>query len=318
MPITMNFQMKLYMDNMGRRQREADRAAEGKKSILRLTERTVRFVARYFAVCMLLSAALFSALPFANGQNDANLFPPKPEPAVYVHDYAGWLSPGQKGMLEEKLRRYWDSTSTQVVVMIRPDIGDYDKSSYAFELGKRWGIGRADKDNGVVMLIKSEPPDRGIFIATGYGAEGALPDITAGRIIRNTMAPYFKAQRFYEGIDAGLNDIIRALSGEFKSGDKSSDDGDLPVLGLVFLIVFLIFAYSYYRAKRGAATYTHSGRSFRRSSHRDSPWGGGGGWIIGGGGGGGWESSGGSGGGWSDGGSFGGGDFGGGGAGGDW
>jgi hypothetical protein len=88
---------------------------------------------------------------------------------------------------------------------------------------------------------------------------------------------------------------------------------------LVFLIVFLIFAYSYYRAKRGAATYTHSGRSFRRSAHRDSPWGGGGGgWIIGGGGGGGWGNSGGGGGGWSDGGSFGGGDFGGGGAGGDW
>ena len=158
-------------------------------------------------------------------QNDDAIFPQKPDPAIYVHDYAGWLSQGEKAMLEEKLRRYNDSTSTQIVVMIRPDIGDYDKSSYAFELGNRWGIGRKSKNNGVVMLIKSEPPDRGIFIATGYGAEGALPDITAGQIIRNTMAPLFRQQQYYQGIDAGLNDIIRALAGEFKSEPEDKKEG---------------------------------------------------------------------------------------------
>ena len=157
-------------------------------------------------------------------QSDANLFPPKPEPAVYVHDYTGWLNPGQKMALEQKLRAYWDSTSTQIVVMIRPDIGDYDKASYAFELGKRWGIGRQDKDNGVVVLVKSEPPERGIFIATGYGVEGALPDITAGRIIRNTMAPYFKQQQYYEGINAGVDDIIKAQDVGSAARRKAAED----------------------------------------------------------------------------------------------
>jgi len=110
-----------------------------------------------------VSWLLLFLLPLAAfAQSDAGLFPPKPEPAVYVHDYSGWLQPNQISALEQKLRNYWDSTSTQVVVMIRPDIGDYDKASYAFELGNRWGIGRKDKNNGVVMLIKSEAPDRGI------------------------------------------------------------------------------------------------------------------------------------------------------------
>jgi uncharacterized protein len=255
-------------------------------------------------------------------QTNSELFPTKPVPAVYVHDDSGWLNASQKEALEIKLRRYWDSTSTQIVVMIRRDIGDYDKASYAFELGNRWGIGRKDKDNGVVMLIKSEPPERGIFIATGYGTEGALPDITCARIVRNTMAPYFKRQQYYEGINAGVDDIILALKGEFKA--EHSDGGDdadtaLLVVALVFFTIFLIFLFVFLRARRKGTWYTHSGgpnTSGRSSNHPQS---GGGGWWIGGGGwssgGGGW--SGGDSGGWS-GGDFGGGGFGGGGAGGDW
>lgn len=242
-------------------------------------------------------------------QSGADVFPPKPEPAVYVHDYAGWLSGQEKAALEQKLRAYTDSTSTQIIVMIRPDIGDYDKSGYAFELGNRWGVGRKSKNNGVVMLIKSEPPDRGIFIATGYGTEGALPDITAGQIIRNTMAPYFKRQEYFQGINAGLDDIIRALSGEFTS-DAGDEDAEGSPIGFILIFVFIILIiFIIIKAQRGTM-YSGAGPRSRR--------GGGGDWWIGGGGfGGGW--GGGSGGGFGGGGGdFGGGSFGGGGAGGDW
>lgn len=252
----------------------------------------------------------------ALAQGDSDLFPAKPDPAVFVHDYAGWLSGSERDALEQKLRRYADTTSTQIVVMIRPDIGDYDKASYAFELGNRWGIGRKSKNNGVVMLVKSEPPDRGIFIATGYGVEGALPDITAGRIIRNTMAPYFREQRYYEGINAGLDDIIRALSGEFQAEPGKSTQG-LPgwAILLVLLILLLLLIILSRAAKRGTL-YSGDGPT-RRSRHRRDDWWGGGGWGGGfGGGSGGW-GGGSSGGGWGGGG-FGGGGFGGGGAGGDW
>ena len=245
-----------------------------------------------------------------SAQDDKDLFPEKPDPAVYVHDYAGWLSEGERMGLEQKLIRYYDSTSTQVVVMIRADIGDYDKSSYAFELGNRWGIGRKSKNNGVVLLVKTEQPGRGAFIATGYGVEGALPDITAGRIIRNTMIPYFKQGRNAEGIEAGVNEIIQALSGEYKNDEKQRDSGALVIVLIAILIIFLLVGFSIWRAVKSKGTwYTDAGSS--RGNRRGGDW-----WI--GGGGGGW-GGGSSGGGWGGGGgSFGGGSFGGGGAGGDW
>ena len=96
---------------------------------------------------------------------DESLFPGKPSPAVFVHDYSGWLTPDEKMRLETRLQIYEDSTSTEIVVMIRPDIGDYDKAGYAIELGNRWQIGKSGKNNGLVMLIKTEQPGRGVFIA---------------------------------------------------------------------------------------------------------------------------------------------------------
>ena len=271
------------------------------------------------AVCSFLLLPIFLLLPFlARAQSSGELFPPKPEPAVYVHDYSGWLQPYQKNTLEQKLRAYWDSTSTQIVVMIRPDIGDYDKASYAFELGNQWGIGRKDKNNGVVMLIKSEAPNRGIFIATGYGTEGALPDITCGQIIRNTMGPYFRQQQYFEGINAGLDEIIGALEGEFTKAPTA----ELPawqvllIILVVALVFFLIMGTIVYKLRKVGQFITGKGTS--RNKDDDNF---GGGWWIGGNG---WGGSGGSGGssggswGGGGGGSFGGGSFGGGGAGGDW
>lgn len=263
----------------------------------------------------LIGLLLLLCIPLmALAQGGGALFPEKPEPAVYVHDYSGWLQPDQRNALEQKLRAYWDSTSTQIVVMIRPDIGDYDKAGYAFELGNRWGIGRKDKNNGVVMLVKSEAPDRGIFIATGYGTEGALPDITCGQIIRNTMAPYFRQQQYYEGINAGLDEIIKALQGEFTQApaEQLSTGMAIFIILIVALLFFLILGLVVYKLRKFGQWITHNGSG----RNRDDDDRGGGWWIGGGGGSWGGGSSGGS--SWGGGGSFGGGSFGGGGAGGDW
>lgn len=243
-----------------------------------------RTLRRLLAVGLLVWGVVFAAW----AQKDAQLFPEKPEPAVYVHDYSGWLTPDEKTRLEQKLVRYFDTTSTQIVVMIRPDIGDYDKASYAFELGNRWGIGRKSKDNGVVMLIKSEPPDRGIFIATGYGVEGALPDILAGRIVRDVMAPYFRQQDYYRGIDAGTTAIIEALSGEFTAdGPEAGEKFPAWVGLLIFLLIFGMIIFIAWKS-RHATTYDNKGPRSRRNSGDwwGGGWGGGGGWSSGGGGGG--------------------------------
>lgn len=268
---------------------------------------------RLLALALLLGFQAFA-------QNDAALFPPKPEPAVFVHDYAGWLRPEEKMLLEQKLARYSDTTSTQIVVMIRPDIGDYDKASYAFELGNRWGIGRKQKNNGVVVLIKTEAPERGAFIATGYGTEGALPDILAGQIVRNVMIPSFKQNQYFKGIDAGLTAIIGALSGEF-SADKDLKPVNIPIWGFLLVLgVFVLFVAFFAWKLRRSTVYTG-----RRIVHRhhDTRSGSGGFWWLGGpwigggnSGGNNWGGGGSS--GWGGGDSFGGGSFGGGGAGGDW
>jgi uncharacterized protein len=264
-------------------------------------------------IWLLVGAALLCTAGLF-GQSDGDVFPVKPDPAVFVHDYSGWLTGQEKDMLEAKLRGYADSTSTEVVVMIRPEIGDYDRSSYAFELGNRWGIGRKSKNNGVVVLIVTEPPNRGVFIATGYGTEGALPDITAGRIIRNTMLPYFRQEQYYQGIEAGVNDIIRALSGEFKSEPRDRKSPPIWIfLVLFFVIMIVVVSFARFMAKHGTI-YTSAGPQHRRN-RRDDWWGGGG--FGGGGWGGGGGFGGGGGGGWGGGG-FGGGSFGGGGAGGSW
>ncbi len=271
---------------------------------------------KYWKAVLTSLLLVFLGLFKGYAQEGTEVFPPKPEPAVYVHDYSNWLSPGEKAQLEQKLRRYWDSTSTQIVVMIRPDLGDYDRATYAIELGNRWGIGDDKKDNGVVLLIKTEAPDRGIFIATGYGAEGGLTDLASGRIIRNTMAPFFRSQQYYAGIEAGTNEIMAALQGEFSPSDTDTNQlskGEEKVLMLILLVFFLIILGMIlaFRSNRKGAWYN------RRGSFEEGPFAGGGWWHVGGGnnwgsGGSGWGS------GDSSGGSFGGGDFGGGGAGGDW
>ncbi len=264
-----------------------------------------------------LKTGLLTVFTFGNliGQP---LFPEKPSPAVFVHDYSGWLTPDEKLRLETRLQHYEDSTSTEIVVMIRPDIGDYDKAGYAVELLNQWGIGKKGKNNGLVMLIKTDPPYRGAFIATGYGTEGGLNDGKIGEIIRTRMIPLFQQDRHFDGISAGLDACQAAIRGEFQAAPVEQEGGNGLFALLIMFGIFLLFMYLMHQARRHGGT-TYSGRgAARRTVHRDSGWGGGG-WYVGGGGWSGGGSSGGSsgGGGWS-GGDFGGGFGGGGGAGGDW
>lgn len=249
------------------------------------------------------------------------LFPEKPSPAVFVHDYSGWLTPDEQIRLETRLQLYEDSTSTEIVVMIRPQIGDYDKAGYAIELLNRWGLGKKGKNNSLVMLIKTEPPYRGVFIATGYGSEGALNDGKIGEIVRTRMIPFFQKEQHFDGITAGLDACESALRGEFQAAPAQESEGGGWIFLLLIFGFFILFIYLMYKARKHAGT-TYSGRgAARRTVYRDNGWGGGwyggGGGNWGGGSSGGWGGGSSGGGGWSSG-DFGGGSGGGGGAGGDW
>jgi uncharacterized protein len=237
--------------------------------------------------------------------------PPKPNPPRLVNDLANQLNASEEAQLEQKLVAYNDSTSSQIVIAIVPTTGDYPIADYAFKLGREWGVGQKDKDNGIVLLWA--PTDRKIFIATGYGLEGAIPDAIAKRIISQVITPRFKNGQFYQGLDEGVDMIFKYASGEYKADPKEAQDEESFSPLLIFVIVFIIILFIIFRNRnnrggggggvRGLGGVppifwpytTHSGRG-----SYSGDWGGG---------------FGGSGGGF---GGFGGGSFGGGGAGGDY
>ena len=168
-------------------------------------------------------------------------FPAPPNPFRYVNDYTATLSENDKNILEDKLIKYGQETSSQIAVVIVPTTGDYDISQYTFELGDKWGVGRKQHNNGVLMLIAKN--DRKIFIATGQGLQGVLTDAFISQTIRNVIAPHFKQNQYARGISDGLDYLIAASKGEFapKAEEEDSLETIIPFIFAVIFILFIVF-----------------------------------------------------------------------------
>lgn len=186
----------------------------------------------------LFTILFLASLSFAGwAQGD---FPEKPSPPRLVNDFSETLSEQEVRQLENKLVAYNDSTSTQVSVVLINSIGPYAISDYAFQLGDKWGIGRKDKDNGILILAAMK--DREVFIATGYGMEGAVPDALAKRIVEQLIVPNFRSGNYFTGLDQATDTIIQLASGEYDAEQLTSNDrpgGVLPFL-LIFMVGFVI------------------------------------------------------------------------------
>lgn len=159
-----------------------------------------------------------------------------------VNDFTNTLSADQVANLESKLVAFDDSTSNQIAVVIMKSVGDYDINEYTYKLGRDWGVGGKEKNNGVVLLVALG--DRKLSIQTGYGLEGALPDIYTKRIIENDIKPFFKEGNYYAGIDAGVNSIISLVKGEYKNDKprtkKSVGGAGSGIIILIIIIVIII------------------------------------------------------------------------------
>jgi uncharacterized protein len=240
----------------------------------------------------------------ASAQID-KVVPNRPNPPKLVNDFTNTLTNEQKIALENKLVAYDDSTSNQIAVVLVNTTGDYSIEEVGLEILRRWGVGNKEHNNGIVLLIAVE--DRKLRIETGYGLEGAVPDITAKSIIEDIITPSFKAGNYYRGIDQGIDAIIKAAAGEYQAPENYHAKKTKGISGLWIAIVIIIILMSIGKKGGGGGTYVSRGG-----------WGGFTGGFLGGilgsgGGGGGW--SGGGGGGF---GGFGGGGGGGGGASGGW
>lgn len=260
---------------------------------------------RVTAVAALLVLVAF--LPVFVPPAQAQRFDLPARPSEPVLDEAGLMSRAEQQRLAQKLTTYERETSTAIVVVTIPSLDGAPISDYAIELGREWGVGSGNVDNGAVVLISRD--DRRMFIATGYGLEGSIPDAVASDLVRNVMRPAFRQGDFYGGIDRATSALMMAARGEYTAAERTSptpsrDDGSD---GKTLFFIIAIIAYFVLTSRRDSGD--GDGRKRRRRHGNVFIWGSPGG--FGGGSGGGGFGGGGFGG-------FGGGSFGGGGAGGSW
>jgi len=206
-----------------------------------------------------------------------------------VTDLAGMISPQAELRLEQALKDFEQSDSTQVAILTVPSLEGESVEEYALKVASAWGLGQHQHDNGALLLVAKQ--ERRIRIEVGYGLEGRLTDLLAGRIVDNEIAPRFKQGDLDGGFLAGTAAIIEAVRGEYQATAKKKKQR--APWGWIALILFL------------GPGLSLLGGGRRTSSHRR-----GGFWISGGGFGGGFGGGGGF--------SGGGGGFGGGGASGGW
>lgn len=258
----------------------------------------------------------FIVLSFQNAEAQYKI-PETPEFQTSVYDYVNLFSVSEKNNIEQKLIRYSDTTSTQIVIITIPSTEGENINYLGAQWGEKWGIGQEKEDNGVLILLAKN--DRKIAINTGYGVEHLLTDAMSKRIIDRDIIPYFKRNDYYGGLNRGADAIFEVLTGEYQGTRKSSSDEfpfELLFILFIFFVIFII-AISKHKGGRGggkrgnrknstsileAIILSNMGRGSYRSGSSSGGFGG-----FGGG-----SSSGGFGGG------FGGGGFGGGGASGGW
>src|ERR1700722_20494854 len=120
----------------------------------------------------------------------AQQIPAAPDPPRLVNDFAHVMTADQVAALESKLVAYDDNTSIQIAIVTVPTTGDYSIEDYALKILRDWGVGNKKTNNGLVILAAIQ--DRKVYIATGYGMEGSVPDITAKEIVDNEILPNFK------------------------------------------------------------------------------------------------------------------------------
>ncbi|MDZ7635499.1 MAG: TPM domain-containing protein [Bacteroidales bacterium] len=166
----------------------------------------------------------------------------RPDPPRLVNDYAGVLSASELQSLENKLVAFNDSTSNQIAVVIVNDLQGYDRSEFAYKVAKDWGVGQGDFNNGLLVLVKTktEATAGQIFIATGYGLEGAVPDIACADIIDREILPRFRENNYYGGLDAGTDVLMALAAGEYTYGSYSGGEMSPALPGIIFFIIVIL------------------------------------------------------------------------------
>ena len=129
-----------------------------------------------------------------------------------VTDLTGTLTAPQIQALETRLRDFERAKGSQVAVLMLPSTQPETPAQYGVRVYDEWKLGRKGIDDGVLVLVAKD--DRRVWIVTGRGVEGPLPDAAVKRIVEEDITPRFKQGDFYGGIHAGVDRIMRTIEGE--------------------------------------------------------------------------------------------------------
>lgn len=184
----------------------------------------------------------------------------------YVSNPSGVLSADAVARLDNAIGRLWQQSSVELAVVAVDNIdSSMTPEEFATALFEKWGVGKSDKDNGMLILISRD--DRAVQIRTGYGLEGAVPDIIAGRVIREQMLPHFREGDYDKGTEAGVSvlsevildpavreELMSSQANDSRATSGLSDfDGEevfafffeiAGVIAAVMLVIVLYFIYS--------------------------------------------------------------------------
>lgn len=179
------------------------------------------------AAVLFLTLHAASALAFNAPPNDG-----------YVTDAIGLLQPAEEQAIEAKLQAYADATSNQIAILIVNDLQGDDINTAAVDALRKWGVGDDQKNNGILILFKQSETlgDRQVFILTGYGLEGAVPDLVAKGVVEEDMIPRFRDGDYAQGFEDGVDALEKHIGGEYTADRYEHSD-----VGFEPFLLFLIF-----------------------------------------------------------------------------
>lgn len=191
-----------------------------------------------------------------------------------ISDFTNTLSFQEWQQLDLLLKSFEDSTSTQVVILMINSLEGESIEDYANKTFTENKIGKAKKDNGVLLVIAKQ--DHKMRIEVGYGLEGALTDALSSQIIRQEITPYFKADNYFGGIVTGVDAIMRATAGEYHANSKGTRAPEVSGLLVLIVIIFVSFVFMPMMTSRRRSVIGSGGHRYYSGWGYGSGFGGGG------------------------------------------
>ena len=159
-----------------------------------------------------------------------------------IVDEAQLLDGDARSQIERKLVAFEMTTGRQLVVVTLKSLQDYEIEDYGYKLGRSWGIGQKESNNGALLIVA--PNEHRVRIEVGYGLEGTLTDAISRLIIENSILPRFRTGDFAGGIERGVDDVIQVLMGDaadFQRRASEQPPGTEDVLQFVWIALILGF-----------------------------------------------------------------------------